>query len=197
MEEPNNVLKTYEKVNMPDGSCDAILAIRITVLVIIGFIIIGSWFFGDNLFEELSLTAQMILGTLAIGTIFCGSKTIPTPSDIEIWFYNDYFVVYRNKRYYSRNASYREFNKFYYNDVSEMNYDCLTYRFNIYGKIDAIFFKYDKMGNLPQKPHYHRITNGGICYFYVINNDQENVISTMEKYVGKKIIYRNKPEEQV
>jgi|BioPla2DNA2_1021312.scaffolds.fasta_scaffold17846_4 hypothetical protein len=196
MSEPKNILRTYEKVDIPVSSSGVHTYVRTATWVIVGVIIIGSLIFQSNLLSEMSWTSRMILIALAIGISFWGPKTNPTPSEIEVWFYDDYFVVYRNKRYYSPKVTHREFNKFYYNDVSGMDYDCRTHRFNIHGKIDATFFKYDKGGNVPNTPYYHKVTDGGICYFYIINNDAEIIISTMEQYVGKKVSYRNNREEQ-
>lgn len=196
MNKVNHVLRTYEKVDIPASNSGVYTFVRIATWGIVGAIIIGSLIFQSNLLSEMSWTSRMILVALAIGISFWRPKTNPTPSEIEVWFYDDYFIVYRNKRYYSRKVTHREFNKFYYNDVSGMDYDCLTHRFNIHGKIDATFFKYDKGGNVPNTPYYHKVTDGGICYFYVINNDAGIIISTMEQYVGKKVSYRNNWEEQ-
>lgn len=196
MGEPKKILRTYEKVDIPVSSSGVHTFIRTATWIIVGVIIIGSLIFQSNLLSEISWISRMILIALAIGISFWGPKTNPTPSEIEVWFYDDCFVVYRNKRYYSPKVTHREFNKFYYNDVNGMDYDCRTHRFNIHGKIDATFFKYDKGGNIPNVPYYHKITDGGICYFYIINNDAEIIISTMEQYTGKKVSYRNNREEQ-
>jgi hypothetical protein len=194
MSEPKNILRTYEKVDIPVSSSGVHTFLRTATWVIVGAIIIGSLIFQSNLLSDMPWTTIVLLISLVI--TFGRQKTNPTPSEIEVWFYDDYLVIYRNKRYYSPKVSYREFNKFYYNDVSEMTYDCRTQRFNVYGKIDATFFKYDKGGNVPNAPHYHKVTDGGICYFYVINNDAEIIISTMEQYVGKKVLYRNRVEQK-
>ncbi len=196
MAEPKKTLKTFEKVDIPISNSGVHTFIRTATWIIVGVRVVGSLIFQSNLFNELSWTAKMILIALAIGISFWRPKTNPTPSEIELWFYDDYFIVYRNKRYYNRKVTDREFNKFYYGDVSGMDYDCRTHRFNIHGKIDATFFKYDKDGNLSNTPYYHKIIDGSICYFYVINNDEETIISNMEQYVGQKVSYRNKLEEQ-
>lgn len=165
------------------------------MLIIVGLIVITSFMFQSNLLAEMSWMTLIVLVTLVITTLAWKPKKQPTPSPVEILFYEDYFIVYKGKRYYSSKVSHREYFKFYYAEVSEMNYDLRTYRFNIYGNVEATFYKYLKDGTLPQYPYHHKKVNDGICYFYLIDNDKETIVNTMEYYVHKKVIYRNKLEE--
>lgn len=192
MEEPKYVYKTNEKVDKPVSDSSVYSGIRIATWIIVGLIIICSLIFQSNLLGEMSWTTRMIFIALVIGGIFCHPKTQPTPSEMELWFYDDYFVVYKSNIYYDAKSSHREYFKFYFSDVSGMNYNCFTKRFNIYGKVDATFYKYNKDGTLPNEPYYHRITDGGICYFYVFDNDEKEIINMMETYVGQKVQILNK-----
>lgn len=195
MVSPKKRLKTYERVDIPASNSGIYQFLRKTTWSIVVIIVLGSFFFQSNLFNELSWTSRMIFIALVLGISFLGPKKSATLSELEIWFYDDYFIVYRNKRYYNPKVSYREYNKFFYSDVSSMDYDYRTRRFNIRGKIDATFFKYDKNGIVSDTPHYQKITDGGICYFYVINNDEDNLISNMEEHLGQEVMYRHKKEE--
>lgn len=194
METPNYVIKTHETVSMPTGNNQPFATLRIVVWVIIAVIILGSFVFGDNLFSELSWTARMILIALAIGISFWRPKSKPVASPLEIRFYSDYLVVFREKRYYSRKVSRKEYNKFFYSDISKIEYDYRIKRLDFIGKIDAMWFNYNKDGSVPQNPSYHRIVDGGICYFYVNGNDADTILKCLEEYTAKQPIVQHKTE---
>lgn len=195
-EKPVYVLKTQEMVRMPnkDSNATVFRILRIVVWVIIAVIVFGSFVFGDNLLSELSWTARMILIALAIGIGFRRPKSHPVASPLEIRFYNDYLVVFREKRYYSNKVSRREYNKFFYTDISKIEYDYRIKRLDFIGKVDAMWFNYSKDGSIPQNPSYHRIVDGGICYFYVNGNDADDILKCLEKYTSKQPIVQHKTE---
>lgn len=194
MDSPKYVIKTHETVSMPTGNNQPFATLRIVVWVIIAVIILGSFVFGDNLFSELSWTARMILIALAIGISFWGPKSEPVASPLEIRFYSDYLVVFREKRYYSRKVSRKEYNKFFYSDISKIEYDYRIKRLDFIGKIDAMWLNYNKDGSVPQNPSYHRIVDGGICYFYVNGNDADTILKCLEEYTAKQPIVQHKTE---
>lgn len=194
MDSPKYVIKTHETVSMPTGNNQPFATLRIVVWVIIAVIILGSFVFGDNLFSELSWTARMILIALAIGISFWGPKSEPVASPLEIRFYSDYLVVFREKRYYSRKVSRKEYNKFFYSDISKIEYNYRTKRLDFIGKIDAMWFNYNKDSSVPQNPSYHRIVDGGICYFYVNGNDADTILKCLEEYTAKQPMVQHKTE---
>lgn len=163
--------------------------IKKVVIVIIAIIIVGSIVFQDNLFSELGWTTRIILVSLALGVMFTG-KTEKIKSPIEIRFYNDHVVVYREKRWYSDKAIHKEFNKFFYSDISGIDYDNRIKRLNIHGKIDATWFKYNKDGSVPEQPYYKRIVDGGICYFYTDLEPEIDIVKEIEKHSPLKVEYR-------
>lgn len=188
MDSPKYVIKTHETVSMPTGSKQPFATLRIVVWVIIAVIILGSFVFGDNLFFELSWTTRMILIALAIGIGLWGPTSAPVASPLEIRFYSNYLVVFREKRYYSRKVSRKEYNKFFYSDISKIEYNYRIKRLDLIGKIDAMWFNYNKDGSVPQDPTYHRIVDGGICYFYVNGNDADIILKSLEEYTAKQPI---------
>lgn len=194
MDSPKYVIRTNETVSMPTGNNQPFTTLRIVVWVIIAVIVLGSFVFGDNLFSELSWTARMILIALAIGIGFWGPKSETVASPLEIRFYSDYLVVFREKRYYSRKVSRKEYNKFFYSDISKIEYDYRIKRLDFIGKIDAMWFNYNKDGSVPQNPSYHRIVDGGICYFYVNGNDADTILKCLEEYTAKQPIVQHKTE---
>lgn len=194
MENPKYILRTNETVSIPTGSNQPFATLRIVVWIIIGIIVVGSFVFDSNLFSEMSWTARMILIALAIGIGFWGPKSQPVPSPIEIWFYDNYLIIYREKRYYSKKISRKEYNKFIYSDIARFEYDFRLKRLDIIGKIDATWFNYNSNGTLPNVPSYHRVVDGGICYFYVNGNDERDIIGCIENFSSQKAVVKNNTE---
>ena len=165
MKKPNYVLKANEGVLVPKNESSPLGKIKLAVWIVIGVILLGSLIFQDNLFGELSGTAQVLLVVIAVGVTFAGgNKRVPSP--FEIRFYDDYLVVYRESMYYSKKVIRKEYNKFFYKDINKCQYRVGTKRMNILGDVESIWYNYNKDGTLPEKPTYHRNVKGGICYFY-------------------------------
>lgn len=70
----------------------------------------------------------------------------------------------------------------------------MRYVENKFGKIDATWFDYNKDGSVPKEPTYHRIVDGGICYFYIAESDEKNIIDQMEFFSHFKVLIRNSQE---
>lgn len=199
MDNPIYILYTNETVDMPKNKEQLTITDKFNivmkkiVLVIIGIIILGSIFFHDNLLSDMSTSAKVIFVCILLPFIF-KSNNISTPSPIEIWFYDTYLVVYREKTYYSKRVTRKEYNKFLYEDISSIEYNFNTKLLNFYGKIDATFYKYNKDGTLPTTPYYDRVTDEGVCFLYIYDNDEQVILDTIEKYINKKILLKNKKE---
>lgn len=116
-----------------------------------------------------------------------GGKKIETSSPIEIQFYTDYFIIYREKKYYDKKTSRMEYNKFFYSDITQIRYDRFLRKLNFSGAIDAMWFDYNKDGTVPQEPTYHRLVEGGGCRIYVFGDDGECIVEQLEKYTGVKV----------
>lgn len=183
-ENPNYALKFNETVRKTVK--DTNYKIKMVVIIIVGIIILGSIIFQDNLFSELSWTARILLISLALGVMFTG-KTEKIKSPIEIKFYNDYLIVYREKRYYSDRLSRKEYNKFLYTDITKCDYNNNTKRFDIIGKVEAIWYDYNKDGTIPNNPTYNRIVDGGICYFYTDLEQELDIVKEFEEHSQIKV----------
>lgn len=176
-EQPKYVLKFNETVRKTVK--DINYRIKMAVIIIIAGIKLGSIIFQKNLFKELNPTARITLICLVMRVMFTG-KTENINSPIEIRFFDDYLIIYREKRFYSEKVSRKEFNKFLYNDITNCEFDSNRKRFNFIGKIDATWYDYNKYGGLPQNPTYHRIVDGGICYFYTVLEPELDIIKEIE-----------------
>ena len=180
------VLSFNEAVYVPKNKNNKQHYIKIAVWVIVGIIIIASFIFKDNMFKQLSWTARVLLISLCIGTFFIGG-TEKVPSAIEIQFYNDYLIVYRNKHYYSKRVTRREYDKFNYNDIKQIQIRTVTKRINIYGIVEGTWYNYKKDGTLPIEPTYHKTTDS-ICYFYIDFAENIDFASIFESYCPNKVI---------
>ncbi len=186
MEKSNYVLKANERVLVPKNENSLFSKLKPAVWIIVGVIVVGSIIFQDNLFSELSWSIRIMLIVIAIGVSFAGGyKRVPSP--FEIRFYDDYFIVYRKKHYYSKKVIRKEYNKFFYKDIQKVEYRTGTKRIHIKGVIEGIWYNYNKDGTLPEKPNYHRTTDGGICYFYMTEAPEVDFVAEIESHSPIKV----------
>ena len=90
-------------------------------ILIILFIII-SLYFHKNIFMELAFGTRLLLIVISVAILGTAYATEKTPSPFEIRFYEDYMVVYREKYYYDRDLSRKEYDKFFYKDIERIQY---------------------------------------------------------------------------
>ena len=165
MENPKYILKTNEAVLISKNQSSGIKFLKIGVLVFIGIIILGSLIFQDNLFSELSWSTRMLLIVVANIALFGGGKKENVPSPMELQFYDDYLILYRPKRYYSRKVTRMEVNKMMYTDIKRCVYKRHSQRLHIYGNVTATWYNYDSNGVVSQVPTYNRVVEDTLCYF--------------------------------
>ncbi|MFS0675157.1 hypothetical protein [Ornithinibacillus sp. 179-J 7C1 HS] len=183
---PNYTLKANEGVLVPKNDNPGLGILKKAIWIIVGVVILGSIIFQENLLSELSWSAQVLLIVFAIGLTFTGGKK-RVPNPFEIRFYDDYFIVFREKRYYGKLPR-KEYNKFFYSDIEKIEHRIKTERINIYGKIEGIWYDYNKDGTLPEKPTYHKTTEGGICYFYTSEDPNIDFVAEIEKHSPLKVV---------
>ena len=165
MTSPKYILKTNEAVLMPKNQSAGIKFLKIGVWVIIGIIILGSLIFQENLFFELPRSTRILLIVVAIGVLFVGSKKENVSSPMELQFYDDYLILYRPKRYYSRKVTRMKVNKLMYTDIKRCVYKKHSKRLHIYGNVAATWYDYDSNGVVSQVPTYNRVVEDAFCYF--------------------------------
>lgn len=183
-ENPNYVLKFNETVLKTVK--DINYKIKKAVMIIVGIIILASIIFQNNFFSDLNWITKIMLLSLVLGVMFTG-KNEKIKSPIEIKFYDDYLLVYREKRYYTDRVSRKEYNKFLYKDITECDYNNNTKRFDIIGKIEAIWYDYNKNGTIPNNPTYNRVVDGGICYFYTDLEPELDIVKQFEEHSQIKV----------
>ena len=185
--QPNYVLKFNESVFVPkDEKKSKILSyIKKSIWIIIAILVIGSIIFGDNLFMELSGTTRILLIILILGILFY-SDDKRAPSEMEIRFYDDYIILYREKMYYSPKVIRKRYDKFYYNDIHECQYRTQTKRINIYGIHEGKWYNYNKDGSIPTMPTYHKTTDS-IDYFYTMFAGDIDFVKEIEEHSPIKV----------
>lgn len=188
IDKPNYVLETHEGVWKPKKDPSGwIRLLKISVWIL--FVIAVIRFIFLQIAPSVVTVCLLIMDFIVL--IAIGKDKEFIPSTIEMWFYDQYLVVYREKRYYDSKVLRKEYNKFFYSDISRIDYSSRLKRLNIVGKVDAAWFNYNKDGTVPNVPTYHKTVDGGICYFYVYGNDSDNIISQLEKFSGKQVSFRD------
>ena len=187
--EPNYVLKANEEALMPVNDSKAYYYLKKVLWIIIAINIIGYFVFGENIFTQLNSSARILLIILLVYILFIANKKRGVASPFEIRFYDDYMVVYRKKYYYDPKITRMEFYKFFYKDIRNCEFRTETEKINIYGTVEATFFKYKKDGSLPEKPNHHKTTDG-ICFFYTRQSDVD-FVHEIEAHSPIKVIIEN------
>lgn len=187
MNSPNYVLKINEGELVPKKENSSDNPFKLVVLIIIGIIILGTIIFGENLFKEMSWTSRILLISLFIGICFKGEGSHRVPSPMEIQFYEDCLIVYREKRYINKRLYRKEYDKFFYKDIKKCEYRTRTKKVNIFGIVEGIWYDYNKDGSLPDKPSYHKTTDSS-SYFYTIYAQEVDFVAEFEKHSPIKVV---------
>lgn len=164
MNSPLYILRFNEAVWVPKNGDGKTGKLKVAVWIIVAIIVIASFVFQESIFKQLSWPVRFMLIALCIGSLFVGGKK-KVPSAMEVQFYKDYLIVFRNKHYYSNSVSRKEFDKFKYSDIKQIQFRTVTKRVNIFGVVEGTWYNYKKDGSLPAEPTYHKVTDS-ICYFY-------------------------------
>ena len=191
MEKPNYVIKTNEAVLIPTKQSSGFTFLKTGVWIVAAVIVIGSLLFQDNLFSELSWTAQVLLIVLALGVTFLGGKKEYAPSPMELQFFDDYLVLYLPHRYLDDSETRKQINIMKYSDITKCVYKSKSTRVQIYGDGQSTWYKYKKDGSLPEKPTRDRFVTNGMIYFNTCLAADVDFIKEIEKHSPLKVIIEN------
>lgn len=183
MEQPNYILKTVETTWRREKTNEKMKMLDKITIGIVVVLILGSWFFGENLFSELSLGATALLFSLVVKVRFGQTKEVMTPSEVEVWFYDDYLIIYRPKRYYDRFVTRREYNKMYYKDMKRCYYKTQMQILYFTGDVHFEMYNYNKDGQLPETPTKKYLAEGTMQYMSTrLMPDVYEVIKEIEEH---------------
>lgn len=169
----------YTEAVLPPDSWQYALIKRLYFSVIAA-LIGGSFIFKDNLFLEISMGARILLVIGGLAIFFHGSREDRVPSSLQIKFYRDCLVLYRERRVYSRKNIRMEYDRFLYDQGLTMTYDVRNKKITISGMVHGTWYQYDKSGELKKKPYLDHQTKG-FRYFYTYL-DERDIIEILNQY---------------
>lgn len=185
MEKPNYVLKFNEGNMVPKNESIVRTILKGIMVFALIILIIGSVLSGSFLFFEMSLSAKICL-FMAIGYLIKTGGHVRKPSPCELWFYDDYLILYRPKVYYSKNNIRQEWYKYNYKDIKKCEYRTKVKKINLYGVYMGVIRNYKKDGSLNPEPSYER-TVDSICRFYTVFEPKIDFVKEIETHSPIKI----------
>lgn len=162
-EQPDYVLRFMDAQSVPVKG-DVWGKVQRACLCIVGFFVLASIIFRDNLFGDMSTyTVGVLLATLFYSTMRKKSEWVAFP--IELRFYADRLVVYRD--YVPRDGGRRlrqEWAEFLYKDIRLVRLRLKARRVMIQGIVHGVYIWYDDHGNLTGKKMYDKVTDSGFIF---------------------------------
>jgi hypothetical protein len=185
MDSPNYVLKFNDGLMAPKKESVIITIVKILLMIFVAVFFILLIILGSEVFNKIPFVIW--LGVI-LGIVFLkqqgGYERRPSPC--ELWFYDDYLVQYCERRYYSKNNIRREYYKFFYKDVSKCLYRTVVNKIDIYGVVEATFYKYDKDGNVVSTPCFHKVADS-ISVFYTVFEPNIDFVKEIETHSPIKV----------
>lgn len=185
MENPKYVLKFKEGNMVPKHESFVKDIIKILFYMYLVILVFGSILSGSFLFMEMSLSAKMCF-FMVIGYLLKTRGYERKPSPCELWFYDDYLILFRPRVYYTKRNIRQEYYKYFYKDIKKCEYRTVVKKMNLYGVYEGIYYKYKKDGSLTAKPTYHR-TVDSICRFYTVFEPNIDFVKIIETYTPIKV----------
>lgn len=187
METPNYVLTFNDGFMSPQKESIA-KDIVSYMLVLSGILMLAvAIFFGLEALKEIPVTVWLCL---AVGIMYLVSQggCVRCPSPCELWFYDEYLVQYCERRYYSKRNIRKEYYKFFYKDITKCVYRTEVKKFDIYGVVEATFYKYDKNGNVGAVPCKH-LKAEAVSVFYTVFEPTIDFVDEIEMHSPIRIEY--------
>ena len=185
-QQPNYVLKFNEtdRKKIKDHN----YFIKKAVVIIIAIIVVLSIIFGENLFLELSWTTRILLIAIALGVLFTDKKE-DVSSPAELKFYDDYLILFLERKYYSEKNIKQEYLKMKYSDITKVKYlpNTSNKRFQIYGNGHSLQYDIKKDGSLSKVPSRDKMFKDGMIYFSTNLNQNIDFIKEIEEHSSLKV----------
>lgn len=187
MDKPNYILKFNDSMMVPKNET-LIKDIAKVLLLIFGIVLLlAIIIFGFGVWKELpGITWIGVFG--AFGVLWQQGGYVKRPAPCELWFYDDYLVHHYEKLYYNKKCIRKEYSKFYYKDIKRCLYRTIVNKIVIYGMVEVTYYKYDKNGNIKEKPCHHQKLDG-MGYFYTIFEPNIDFVKEIESHCPIKVEY--------
>lgn len=164
MEQPLYTLRFNDGLMKPKKESAAKSVCIVLLCVAGGIMLLLLLLFGFAIIKELSISTLCLL-IYAIGVLVSQSGKELAPTPCELQFYRDYIIQFCPRRYYNRKKIRQEYYKFYYQDITRCVYHIGSRNISLIGKVDAVFYAYNKNGALSGVP-CKRITAASKSSFY-------------------------------
>ena len=189
MEEANYILKFNDGRLVPKNETLLFSIVQKLACAFALVLVVGSFLFHEFLLSGVSMTVWVCIIITVVYLIQNGGR-IRKECYTELQFYNDFLIQYVPKHYISKKKSREEYYKIFYKDIKECNYRKVTKKVVILGKIEGIFYKYKKNGEVETEPSYHKITDT-ITKFYTIFEPDIDFVREIEIHSPIKVNIQN------
>lgn len=191
MEKPNYVLKAKESVVTFTNKNAVMEAAVIGGIIVVGIVLIVSLLaqLPAMLSWGMVLLLLLLFGRL-VGWSFVGRNSLTTPSPFEIWFYDDHLVIHREKINISKKLSAKTYDKLYYKDIQKCEYKMISAQIIFTGRVESVWYNYNKDGSLPQEPTYHETTDKSS--FNLTEGPDIDFVVEIESHSSLKVVLADK-----
>lgn len=166
--------------------------LKILGLICIAAMLITSFIYCENMPPDILWASRGFLFLATIVILLIRGQKIYIPSCFELHFYPDYMILYRPQRRYNAWTVRREHNKIYYSDISQCVYFEKSQKFQICGKIHAVWYGICKNGLPSMEPICNRVVENSICEINTHFIKKLNIKEAIEKHIPINIIAKNR-----
>lgn len=184
MKEPNYILKFNDGFLMPKKTTLLVKILKL-MLYVTSVALLFAIIFRFSIIKEIPMPAWLcfiIVACFVISQSGCERK--PTPC--ELWFYDDYLIQYCERRQYNKRNIRMEYYKFYYKDIEKCLYRTVSHKFDIYGYVEATFYKYNEDGKIAGRPSKH-VKAESISVFYTVFEPSIDFVKEIETHSPIKV----------
>lgn len=182
---PNYILKANEGVYHELDDRLSVYYLKKAYVYLFSILLLLSICFKDNMFAGIGKTT-LILGVLYYLRLRQLTKRELVPSPIELWFYDDYFIIYRKKYWYDPHLQRKQYDKFYYNEIKEIWYYPTYSRIQIFGIVEGVWYDYNKDGTVQPVPSYHKTTDS-LDIIYTSMDPSVDFVNELQTRTGVKV----------
>lgn len=180
MEQPLYTLRFTDGIMKPKKESAARTVSIVLLCVAGGIFLLLVLAFGFEIIKDFSLlTLALLIYSIGVLVSQSGREMAQTPCELQ--FYGDYLIQFCPRRYYNRKKIRQEYYKFYYRNITRCVYRAGKKHICFMGKVDALFYSYDKNGNLSGTPD-KRVVADSTSSFYTGFAPEINFVQEIETH---------------
>ena len=189
METPNYILKFNDGLMAPKKESLTKDIVKTLFILFCALLLLCVAVFGLEVLKEFPVTVWICVLITIISLKSQGGYE-RKPSPCELRFYDDYLIQYCERRYYSKRNIRKEIYKFYYKDITRCLYRKNINKIDIFGIVEATFYKYDKAGMVQEKP-CKQIKTDSISVFYTVFEPEIDFVKEIETHSPIQVEWEN------